>query len=202
MVIHLHPGGEGRWTIGREGATAEIAAVKGLRYLRHLLQRPSADIAALDLAAAVAGHPGLVPQEADAGELIDEKALASYRARLRDIDSDLEEAESWADEGRLARLRLERQSLIDEVGAATGLSGRQRRFTSAGERARVAVRKAIASALRRIEIQDAALARLLRDTVHTGSVCRYDPDPARPVTWLLAADTDSTGSPSSGAGRQ
>jgi hypothetical protein len=193
MVVHLHPAGEGRWTIGRAGATAEIAAVKGLTYLSHLLQHPSADIAALDLAAAVAGHPGLVPYEADPGELIDEKALAAYRARLRDIDSDLDEARSWADEGRLASLRLERQSLLDEVGAATGLSGRQRRFSSAGERARVAVRKAIASALRRIEIHDAALARLLRETVHTGSACRYDPDPARPVTWLLAADDTDGG---------
>ena len=59
-------------------------------------------------------------------------------------------------------------------------------FSSANERARVAVRKAIASAMDRIEHHDPALARLLRDTVHTGASCRYDPDPARPVTWLLA----------------
>ena len=30
-----------------------------------------------------------------------------------------------------------------------------------------------------------ALGRLLRDTVRTGTVCRYDPDPTRPVRWLL-----------------
>jgi hypothetical protein len=87
----------------------------------------------------------------------------------------------------VARLRLEREALLAEVSAATGLGGRPRRFSSTQERARVAVRKAIASALARIEARDAALARLLRDTVHTGTACRYDPDPGRPVTWLLDA---------------
>ena len=47
------------------------------------------------------------------------------------------------------------------------------------------MRKAIAAALARIEQQDPAPARLLKDTVNTGATCRYDPDPARPVTWLL-----------------
>ena len=75
------------------------------------------------------------------------------------------------------------------MGAATGLACRWRRFGSADERARVAVRKAISAALARVARQDPALARLLRDTVRTGAVCRYDPDPARPVRWILDADS-------------
>ncbi len=51
--------------------------------------------------------------------------------------------------------------------------------------ARVAVRKAVVAVIDRIEQLDPALGRLLRDTVRTGTVCRYDPDPARPVRWLL-----------------
>ncbi len=85
----------------------------------------------------------------------------------------------------LGQLRLEREALLHEVGAAAGLAGRRRRFGSAGERARVAVQKAIAAAVTRIEHHDPALARLLRDTVRTGATCRYDPDPARQVSWLL-----------------
>ncbi|MET7457638.1 hypothetical protein ABZT03_38475 [Streptomyces sp. NPDC005574] len=53
------------------------------------------------------------------------------------------------------------------------------------ERARVAVRKAIAAAPDRIQRHDPTLARLLRETIRTGASCRYDPDPGRPVTWLL-----------------
>jgi len=50
---------------------------------------------------------------------------------------------------------------------------------------RVAVRKAIVSALSRTEQHDGSLARQLRDSVRTGGACRYDPDPARLVVWIL-----------------
>jgi hypothetical protein len=45
--------------------------------------------------------------------------------------------------------------------------------------------KAITAEIGRIDETDSALGRLLRDTVLTGSSCRYDPDPMRPVRWLL-----------------
>ncbi len=184
-VWHLRQNATGEWAIGQDGAIRTAPDLKGLHYLRHLLQRPGEDVAAAQLAAAARGHAGAMLSENSAGEIIDRQALMAYRTRLRDLDGELAEADSWADEGRIARLRLERQALLDQVGAAAGLSGRRRRFSSADERARVAVRKAIAASLTRIEHQDPALARLLRDAVRTGASCRYDPDPARPITWVL-----------------
>lgn len=181
-VVHLRPDGAG-WLVGYDGATFALPDLKGLRYLRELARHPGADVAALDLAAA--GQGGAVLAESPAGEVADTRALAAYRRRLRDIDAELDEARDWADEARVTRLELEREALLREVGAATGLAGRRRRFGSADERARVAVRKAISAALARVGEQDAALARLFRDTVRTGAACRYDPDPARPVTWVL-----------------
>jgi hypothetical protein len=181
-AVHLRPDGAG-WLVGFDGATFTLPDLKGLRYLRELARRPGADVAALDLAAA--GHGGGVLADSPAGEVADEQALAAYRRRLRDIDAELDEARDWADEARVTRLGLEREALLREVGAATGLAGRRRRFGSADERARVAVRKAISASLARVAQQDAALARLFRDTVRTGAACRYDPDPARPVTWIL-----------------
>jgi hypothetical protein len=77
--------------------------------------------------------------------------------------------------------------LLDQVRQATGLGGRARRSGATDERARVAVRKAIAAALTRIGEGEPGLERLLVDTVTTGAVCSYDPDPARPVTWVLDA---------------
>jgi hypothetical protein len=183
VTVHFHPS-EGGWMIGREGATAVLPDVKGLHYLRHLLQRPALDIEAADLAAAVAGHPGVTISHADA-DVIDAQALSAYRARLADIDAELGEAESWADQARSGRLRLEREALLGQVAAATGLGRRHRQFSSGQERARIAVRKAIVSALNRIDGHDSSLARQLRDSVRTGSACRYDPDPARPVIWIL-----------------
>jgi hypothetical protein len=183
MTVHFHQNDAG-WLIGRDGATAVLPDVKGLHYIRYLLQRPGQDVEAADLTAAAAGHPGVTVSHGDA-DLIDPQALSAYRARLAEIDAELSEAESWADGPRSGRLRLEREALLDEIRAATGLGRRHRRFSSAQERARVAVRKAIVSALNRIEQNDSPLARQLRDSVQTGGACRYYPDPARPVTWIL-----------------
>jgi hypothetical protein len=182
-TIHLHQADTG-WIVGRDGATAVLPDVKGLHYIRHLLQRPGLDVEATELTAAVAGHPGSIISDVDA-EVIDSQALRAYRARLADIDAELTEAESWADESRASLLRLEREALLDEVGTATGLGDRRRKFSTTQERARIAVRKAIVSALSRIAEHDSSLARQLHDSVRTGSACRYDPDPARLVAWIL-----------------
>ncbi|MGZ4483184.1 MAG: hypothetical protein ACXVX0_19390 [Blastococcus sp.] len=188
-VLHLHPSEGGVWTVGRHGGTGAVPDTKGLHYLRILLARPGADVPALDLSDAVAGHPGTQLHDGDLGPALDAQALAAYRRRLGELDSDLAEAREWADPARLERLEEERSSLIDELTRATGLAGRARRSGDSRERARVAVRKAIAAATGRLGDADPALARLLRDTVTTGGVCRYDPDPGRPVRWILDAPT-------------
>ncbi len=186
-VAHLRPGRDGIWWVGRDGAVIAIRDVKGLHYLRIMLQRPGADIPAIDLSDTVAGHPGTGVAGRDVGEVLDKQALSAYRRRLAEIDTDLDEARSWADTGRAANLTAERDALLDQVRAATGLGGRPRWPGSAHERARIAVRKAIASAIGRVAAADPSLGRLLSDTVTTGAICRYDPDPDRPVHWVLSA---------------
>jgi hypothetical protein len=184
---HLRPGGDGIWWVGRDGAVTVIRDLKGLHYLRILLQRPGADIPAIDLSDVVAGHPGAGVASGGVGEVLDKQALSAYRRRLAEIDDDLDEARSWADTGRTARLAAERDALLDQLRAATGLGGRPRSPGSAHERARIAVRKAIVNAIDRVGAADPSLGRLLSDTVTTGAICRYDPDPDRPVQWVLSA---------------
>lgn len=187
-AVHLRPlAGGTAWSVGPDNAQLTLPDMKGFHYLRALLMRPGADISALDLAALIAGHATAV-SEADVGERVDRRALASYRQRLRELDEDLAEARSWADPVRVARLAVERDALLEEVHQATGLGGRLRTVGGSAERARVAVRKAIAAAVSRVETRDAATARLLRTLVHTGNVCRYDPDPQAPIDWSLHTD--------------
>ena len=186
-VVHLRPGGGGIWWVGREGAVTAIRGVRGLHYLRIMLQRPGADIPAIDLSDAAAGHPGAGAVGGDVGEVLDKRALSAYRRRLAEIDADLDEARSWVDTGRAAKLAAERDALLDQVRAATGLGGRPRVPGSVHERARIAVRKAIVNAVDRVAAADPPLGRLLSDTVTTGAICRYDPDPDRPVRWVLSA---------------
>src|SRR3954447_25370715 len=83
------------------------------------------------------------------------------------------------------RLTAERDALHAEIASATGLAGRPRGTGSNAERARVAVRKAIVGALDRIADVDPPLARHLHDRVNTGTNCRYNPDPDKPVHWEL-----------------
>jgi len=177
----LHPTANGdTWAVGAAGSV--VADMKGLHYLRILLERPGVDVTAADLVAAVNGH-GALPAS-DAGDQIDGRALAAYRQRLRDLDEQIADA---ADDEQVARLDAERDALLDELRRATGLGGRTRRAGSSDERARVSVRKAIAAALDRLDECDPPLVRLLRRSVRTGSTCVYAPDPDDRVTWQLTA---------------
>ena len=172
---------DSEWLVG--SSTMPVPDMRGLHYLRVLLERPGVEVSAADLVAAAAGHAA-VPAS-DAGEHLDATALAAYRQRLDDLDEEIAEAASYDDTGRLARLQDERDALLGEVSRATGLGGRARRAGDTDERARVSVRKAIAAAFDRIEKHDAGAARLLRRTVRTGTSCVYAPDPDAPTKWLL-----------------
>jgi hypothetical protein len=181
----LRPAGGGTWQIGRIGQVGSIRDMKGLQYLQLLLSHPGRDISATELSALAAGNSG--PAATDSAlPVVDEQALSAYRARLDAIDDELDAADRADDSARSHRLTAERDALLTELRRATGLGGRARTTGGTDERARVAVRKAIAAAVSKITEIDPSLARLLTDTVTTGSVCRYQPDPDRPATWLLS----------------
>lgn len=185
-VAHLHPIQDGLWLIG-PGSGTPVRAVRGYHYLRLLLARPGTALPAVD----VASDGGPTVLQPSVGDLIDAQALAAYRSRLAAIDSELDEADDWADLARAEELRTERSALLDELSAATGIGGRRRTTTSTNERARVAVTKAIGVAVDRISRLDADLGRHLRATVHTGGECCYRPDGAAP-TWILDSRPSST----------
>jgi hypothetical protein len=158
---------------------------KGLTYLRTLLRNPGAELTALMLSAAATGQAGRVQDERGVGDVIDRAALDAYRRRLAEIDAALDEADEWSDSARAETLALERDALLEQVASATGRGGRPRQAGGSAERARVAVRKAIAAAIGRVGAVDAATGRLLQDTIRTGTVCSYEPDPHRPIHWVL-----------------
>jgi hypothetical protein len=181
LAIHLHPVPGGLWLIGTEGAAAPLRALRGFSYLRELLRRPGQQIASLDLAGAGAG----VVVESGLGTVLDKQAMTAYRKRLNDLDHELTEAEEWADIGKLETLRTERDALLTELAAATGLNGRARTSGSSQERARIAVQKTISAAINRIATVDEPLARRLESSVHTGLSCSYEAHPADHVDWIL-----------------
>ena len=171
----------GHWTLSYAGATVHLPHSKGLADLAALLVAPGRAVRAADLMVAgdadVDARPGGDGLGLGADDVLDATARRQLRARLTDLDEEIAEAESWSDPERAARARDERDAILAELVAATGLGGRPRRLGDQSERARKAVSARIRDALARIEREHPALAAHLRATVTTGTWCRYDPPP-------------------------
>jgi hypothetical protein len=179
-AMTLRPGPAGVWFVGRGSVESAIPARRGLEHLHALLTHAATDVPAL----ALAGGAETVLQ-AGLGPVVDDQALAAYRRRLGEIEAELDEADACSDSARSAELTAEREALLAEVAASTGLGGRRRHAGSGAERARVTVRKAISAALDAIHGADPVVARHLTTHVRTGLTCRYEPDPDAPVDWRL-----------------
>ena len=183
------------WTVTFEGRTDRIRDLKGMRYLARLLAEPGREFHVLDLVAAetaggARGDPGTTAALSrsglgDAGELLDPQARRAYRRRLAEIDDDLEQAERAGDSERTAQAAAERDFLVRELARAFGLSGRERRASSASERARASVTRAVRQAIARIGEHQSELTEHLRRTVRTGTYCAYLPDPRASSAWQL-----------------
>jgi tetratricopeptide (TPR) repeat protein len=179
------------WLVSFGGRELRLQHAKGLGYLATLLEHPGTEIHALDLVAPAAapgpGGParedGLAPDQGDLGAVLDQQARDAYRRRVEELQADIEEAESWNDLERAARAQEELGFLLDELAAATGLGGRDRRMGSDAERARVNVTRAIRSSMARLGEHDPELGRHLEQTVRTGTFCVYALDPRAGVVW-------------------
>lgn len=158
-----------RVELGRRAVVVEHSV--GLAHLALLSANPGQEIEAIELAAGAAfsGVP------ASAQPVLDDVARAGYRRRLVRLHQEIEVYEARHEGDRAADARAERDWLVDELAAATGIHGRDRRFPDAEERARVAVGKAIRRAVSRVEAADEVLGAHLRAAVHTGLRCSYRP---------------------------
>ena len=182
------------WSIGTD-RIVRLRHSKGLLYLSRLIAEPGREFHALDLVgqgsvgadrgigASEAAALGLGVDGGDSGALIDDEARAAYRARLRELQAELDEAAAFNDPVRGENARLEMDALEAQLSAAFGLGGRARPEGSVAERARQSVTKAIREATRRIAAEDSALGDHLERSVRTGVYCVYDPDPSSRFTW-------------------
>ena len=99
------------------------------------------------------------------------------------LEAEIDEAGRWHDPARAERAALERDALVAELAAATGLGGRPRRLGDQSERARKTVTARIRDVLDRVERAHPALGAHLRASVTTGTWCSYSPP--TPTAWEL-----------------
>ena len=192
------------WTVGHNGAEFHVKDSKGLAYIAHLLSNPGAECHVLDLVRIGGDAPpdnpnqsGRVLTEAglrtgahevlgDAGEMLDDKTRAAYRSRLTELRDSLEDLRERGDADGAAVVEDEIDALSRELSRAVGRAGRNRRASSAPERARVAVTKAIRYAIDKINQNDQVLAGILERTIRTGTFCVYRSSASDQIEWQIA----------------
>ncbi|MFU8870375.1 ATP-binding protein [Micromonospora sp. SL4-19] len=171
------------WRLAYAGTVVHLPDAKGLHDLRLLLSRPGVDIPAVELLDPAAGPELVAARRLGGDPVLDDEAKVRYRRHLQRLDEEIDRAAARGDDPKAAALDAERAALLDELRAAAGLAGRSRRLGDEAERARKAVTARIRDTLRRLDDRHPALAAHLRDSVSTGSSCRYLPP--EPVPWHL-----------------
>jgi predicted ATPase len=176
------------WTVIFHGTSAPVRRSKGLEDIAVLLARPGQDVPALDLAsgggvAASASMGEDLHEPGDLGEVVDATARAAYSARIKELQSALDDADAAGDAERGARLQAELDELTRHLAAAYGLHG-PRRAGDPAERARAAVTARIRAAIAKVGEAHPPLGRHLSHSIRTGRFCSYRPD--EPVAWTIA----------------
>jgi hypothetical protein len=175
-VAQCHRAGR-KWRLAVRNRAVVVEDSIGMVYLAVLIANPGQEIRAAELAAGLAAL-GSAAGDGGAGRVqpvLDHEAMSEYRNRLKRLDAELRELETDDDGERAARVRAERDWLVAQLASVTGLGGRPRSFPDDGERARVAVSKAIRRAIGRITAADPVIGEHLRQTVRTGMRCSYWP---------------------------
>jgi non-specific serine/threonine protein kinase len=185
------------WTLGYEGRTNRLKDAKGMHYIARLLAQPGIRIHVFELANAGERPNGVlgdfverrlngvqvVHDPSDAGPALDARAGAEYRRRMKDLQSELSEAEAFNDLGRCEKISSEIEFIRTELSAAIGVGARHRRSGSVAERQRQTVTKNIRATIESIRSHDPVLGRHLAASIKTGLSCVYFADPDRKIIW-------------------
>lgn len=190
------------WRIIYSGENiALIKDAKGLRYIAHLLRLPEQKIDVMELFAEFEKIPAVEQGEiyrgmgqeqlADEGlrnfplagneQIIDHRAMAEYKQKFLELEEDIREAENLNQVDRAEALKAEKEFLIKQIGAASGLRGRIRSIPGRKEKIRKSVTNRINDSLKKIQERHPALGHHLRISIKKGSSCSYFPE--KPTHW-------------------
>ncbi len=167
------------WLLTFGTRSVRVLDSKGVADIAVLLASPGREVHVAELV----GASGQMGDRLSVDQRVDGRALMAYRARLADLDEELDDAEAMNDLERAQRAAHERDTLLEQLSSDLGLGGRARASDDWTERARKAVRTRIASALKKVEVEHPGLGRHLRASIRTGAFCVYDPP--EPVVWHL-----------------
>lgn len=182
--------GDRCWVVLCGDTRTRLSDTKGLRYLAELLRSPGVERHVLDLVDKVEGVPSgeLVVDRrhlGDAGELVDGRARTAYRRRVEALRAEIDDALEMGNEERAELLQAELDHLVGHLAHAFGLGGRGRRASSASERARLNVTRALRAAAAKLREALPEAGTVLDRRLRTGVYCAYEPDDSDDVRWVV-----------------
>jgi len=120
--------------------------------------------------------------QSDAGPVLDEHAIRSYRIRLNEIKEELIEAQANNDLGKIEVLEAEKGWIESELTNARGLGGAIRKLGDDRNKVRNRVGNAIRRALKKIKLYDRPLSdHLQKPILNLGHTLSYFPRDG--LTW-------------------
>jgi hypothetical protein len=164
------------WTMEFGGVSVRLTHQKGFLDLAQLLARPGTELHCLELA----DRPA---EPASGAPMLDDRARRELKARVLDLQREIDDAGAACDLGRAEAAREELDRIVEHLTDAVGLGGRSRHLGSAAERARSAVTWRIRSAIRKVAATHPRLGRHFENAVRTGTFCVYEPE--SPTDWAL-----------------
>lgn len=173
------------WEISFRSSLFRLRDSKGLAYIARLLAEPDHDIHVADLVGAtgIADPEGVRRRSEAADDVIDPAAARAYAEKIRELETERDEAVSWSDSARAESISDQIDELSGHLSSSYGLAGRARRAADPAERMRKAVTNRIRDAISRIGSENPGLERYLRNSLRTGTFCSYRP--ASPTRWDL-----------------
>ena len=178
------------WTVAYRDLRCPLPDTKGLRYVAELIHSPGVERHALDLVDRVEGvaageHTVDRRRLGDAGELLDATARTAYRRRIEALRAEVDEALDVGAETRAEALQEELDQLVAQLAQAFGLGGRSRKASSAAERARLNVTRALRAATAQVAKALPEAGAVLDQRLRTGVYCAYEPHEDDPVCWVV-----------------
>jgi hypothetical protein len=186
------------WEIAYGGAPFHLKDIKGLNYIGFLLQNPNKEFDVIEMVRIVEKNTSgtdinLQAEESldrvtdldDNYEILDSQTKTECKKRLSELEEEWKRAMKLEDDESLLEIEKEKEGIVKELRAATGLGGRARSFSTPYERARISVQQAIKRAFDKISEQSPTLSEYLRSTIKTGNRCYYRPDPSTAISWKV-----------------
>jgi len=191
--IHLFTKYNDHYEIKFASEKTIVKAGVGEQYIEYLLKNYNREIFCLDLVHIInlpLVSNDLVVEDSNLDEITDGfcdaftasldrmtdvNALDIYRKQLRELQSNIEDAEDIGDIEKCEKLKQERDTLLQEINSSTDKNGKPRKFPSAQEKARQAVSKAISRARSSLKESCPSLYEHLKAYLSVGNICVYNP---------------------------